>query len=168
MIGCELACRYKQLFHSRIFLVALIVIWAAIFHRFDSLGGYFDNTRGYPSSTSMWVYWPFFEGLFYSLITATYLGTSQLLPQFVDRALAFLGTLSYSFYLNHYIAIQISYKAFKWFDVETAGFWYAFRFVLFGAFPLMVVMSVMTHYLIERPFLLLRRPYLKPLADMPK
>jgi len=32
MINCELACRHKHLFHSRIFLVSLIVIWAAIFH----------------------------------------------------------------------------------------------------------------------------------------
>lgn len=164
MIGCELANRHKQLFSSRILLLGLIVLWLAIFHRFDILGGYFDNKNGYPSSTSVWIYWPFLEGLFYSLITASYLGIDQLLPKFVDKILAWLGTLSYSFYLNHYLAIQISFKAFKWAGVETAGFWNAFSLTLLGAFPLMVIMSVMTYYLIEQPFLLLRKPYLKPFS----
>ena len=165
MIGCELASRHKQLFHSRILLVALIVAWVSIFHVFDSLGGYFDNVNGYPSSTSVWVYWPSLEGGFYALITASYLGAGKLLPQSIDKPLAWLGSLSYSFYLNHYITIQISYKLFKWAGVETAGFWNALVFVILGAFPLMVFVSVITYYLIERPFLLLRKPYLKPLAD---
>jgi peptidoglycan/LPS O-acetylase OafA/YrhL len=165
MICSELALRHKHLFHSSVLLAALILFWVTIFHFFDRAGGFFDNPAHFPnpiSSSFVWVYWPTLEGIFFGLITASYLGVSQFLPQFLDRLLAWLGTLSYSLYLNQNFAIQISAKAFKWAGLETAGFWNALVFGFCATLPLLIIMSAMTYYLVERPFLLLRSRYLCP------
>ncbi len=160
MISGELATRYKQLFHSRALPIALMLIGSALMHWFDSAGGFFDN-GGYPSNSSIWIYWPSIEGCLFSLIIASYLGIPILLPKSVDKVLAKLGTLSYSLYLNQHFAILLSHGLAKQIGIDTTGFWNALGFTFFGVFPLLVAMSMMTYYAIERPFLLLRTPYLK-------
>lgn len=165
MIACELATKHRKLFQSRILFVGLLVAWVVVFHKFDEIGGFFDNTGGYPSSSSVWVYWPFLEGFFYAFITASYLGVSIPLPRFFDKLLAWLGALSYSLYLNQNFAIVITHKFFKAAGWETAGLSNSLIFGALGVFPVLVALSAATYYLIERPFLLLRTPYLKPMAD---
>ena len=78
------------------FLLALVSLWLFIFHQFNRLGGYW-----YPTHREIWVYFPTLEGLFYGLITATYLRTSFAIPRVLNVPAAWLGKISYSLYLNH-------------------------------------------------------------------
>lgn len=165
MIACEVAKRRSDLFTSRFLFASLIVAWIVIFHKFDEMGGYFDNIGGYPTSSSVWVYWPFLEGLFYAFLTASYLSVNIPIPKFFDKSLAFLGALSYSLYLNQHFAILITNKAFSAAGWETTGVFNALIFGALGVLPVLVLMSAMTYYLIERPFLLLRTSYLDSLPD---
>jgi peptidoglycan/LPS O-acetylase OafA/YrhL len=160
MLACELRARYPRFFTSPWILLLLVFTWCAAYHRFDQQGGYFDY-GAYPSEASIWIYLPTLEGLFYGLITAFYLGTVPLLPAMFDRGLAWLGMLSYSLYLNHPMAIQIASKLYKLAGLDSAGFWNATLFGLAAALPILLLMSVGTYYLIELPFLSLRKSYLK-------
>ena len=162
MIACDVANRHKELFRSLLLFGSLIALWILVFHLFDASGGYFDGPGGYPSTSSVWVYWPLLEGLFYGLLTASYLSVRIPIPRRVDYALAWMGALSYSLYLNQATAILIADKAFERMGLETAGFYNALAFGALGVFPILLGISVMTYYLIERPFLLLRKPYLLP------
>lgn len=164
MLACELGTRAPRLFKSPWLLLALVIVWSALYHQFDKLGGYFDYDS-YPSPVSVWIYLPTLEGIFYGLITASYLGTVRLLPTKLDSTVAWLGMLSYSLYLNHPIAIQIVAKAYKWAGWSSAGFYESMVFTLVAVLPLLVAMSAATFYLIEQPFLSLRRPYVKPAAQ---
>jgi peptidoglycan/LPS O-acetylase OafA/YrhL len=165
IIGCELSHRYKKLFKSRLLLIVLIALWVIVFHKFDQAGGFFDNTGGYPSISSVWVYWPFVEGFFYSFITSSYIAVSFSLPNLLDKSLAWLGTVSYSLYLNQHFSILITYKIYKATGLKTTGVNNALMFGIFGVLPVLVAVSAMTYYLIERPFLRLRQPYLRTVDE---
>jgi len=165
MIACEALRKFPNYFKSPLVLITLIAIWSFLYHRFDVLGGYFDN-KGYPSPTSIWVYLPTLEGLFYGMITAAYLGTVSLLPRALDKAAAWLGTLSYSLYLNHPWAIEIGMKVLKALKVDMTNFWTAMTLGFAAVFPILLIMSIGTYYLIEKPFLEMRKKYLKPIAKM--
>lgn len=165
MISCVMLRRHPNYFKSPIVLVTLIIAWSFLYHRFDVLGGYFDN-KGYPSPSSVWIYLPTLEGIFYGAITAAYLGTVHLLPRSIDKAVAWLGMLSYSLYLNHPWAIEIGMKILKPFAVDMSNFWIALTLGMIIVFPILLVMSIGTYYLIEKPFLEMRTKYLKPLRSM--
>jgi peptidoglycan/LPS O-acetylase OafA/YrhL len=165
MIAFEASRKFPKYFKSPIVLLSLIAAWSFLYHKFDAAGGYFDN-NGYPSRSSVWIYLPTLEGLFYGLITAAYLGTVQLLPKAFDKAIAWLGMLSYSLYLNHPWAIEIGMKALKAMDVDTANFWTAMTYGFVVVFAILLIMSIGTYYLIEKPFLQMRSKYLKPIAKV--
>lgn len=166
MLACAALRKFPTYFKSPLVLLALVALWSFLYHRFDVLGGYFDN-HGFPSQASVWVYLPTLEGLFYGLITAAYLGTVQLLPRVLDKAIAWLGMLSYSLYLNHPWAIEVAMKILKRFNVDMTDFWTALILGMATVLPILIVMSVGTYYLIEKPFLSLRTRYLKPVVAQP-
>lgn len=166
MLACAALRKFPTYFKSPLVLLALVALWSFLYHRFDVLGGYFDN-HGFPSQASVWVYLPTLEGLFYDLITAAYLGTVQLLPRVLDKAIAWLGMLSYSLYLNHPWAIEVAMKILKRFNVDMTDFWTALILGMATVLPILIVMSAGTYYLIEKPFLSLRTRYLKPVVAQP-
>ncbi|QOQ77447.1 acyltransferase [Pseudomonas poae] len=166
MLACAALRKFPTYFKSPLVLLALVALWSFLYHRFDVLGGYFDN-HGFPSQASVWVYLPTLEGLFYGLITAAYLGTVQLLPRVLDKAIAWLGMLSYSLYLNHPWAIEVAMKILKRFNVDMTDFWTALILGMATVLPILIVMSAGTYYLIEKPFLSLRTRYLKPVVAQP-
>jgi peptidoglycan/LPS O-acetylase OafA/YrhL len=158
MIGCEVFFRHPRLFRSRIALAGLIAVWALLMHRFNELGGFYNHS-GYPSTSSIWVYFTTLEGFFYSSIAAFYLGIESRMPAALDKFFAWLGTLSFSFYLNHGIVIEIAYKISIAMGFTIIGFWRGLAFALIACIPLVTVVSAATYYLIEKPFLSLRRNY---------
>jgi len=106
------------------------------------------------------------EGLFYGLITAAYMGTIRLLPKTIDKSVAWLGTLSYSLYLNQAWAMEIGIKVLNALNVDMTDFWTAMTIGMAIIFPILLIMSVGTYYLIEKPFLQMRTKYLKPVAKI--
>lgn len=165
MIACDIGRRFPLAFKSPFVLIAIIATWSYIYHRFDALGGYFDN-RGYPSPWSAWIYLPTLEGIFYGLITVSYMGTIRLLPRSLDKAFAWMGMLSYSLYLNHPWAIDIAMKLLQHTGFDMTKFWVAMTVGLGTVLPIVIVMSIGTYYLVEKPFLSLRTRYLEPLPDL--
>jgi peptidoglycan/LPS O-acetylase OafA/YrhL len=159
MIGYVIYRRYHRWLGSPLFLIAVITTWLLIFHWINQNGGYY----GQPESKyfqSMWIVVPTLEGLFYMLITVSYLRLRIRLFRWMDLLLAWLGTLSYSLYLNHETVVGVCFNwaiKYKW-PVGTPL--QVSLYALLAAFPLLVAVSAATYYLIEKPFLGLRRSYL--------
>ena len=159
MIGSELCFRFPRQLGRVPILVLLVAVWLFLYNQFNFLGGFYHLSE-YPSRSPLWVVLPTAEGLFYSLITASYLSLEQALPNVVDRALAWLGTLSYSFYLNHVFVIGICIKLCAESGWIVRGFGQGLAFTFLVALPAVVAVSAVTYRLIEVPFLSMRRPYL--------
>jgi len=161
ILGCELYYRYPKILGRPFSLILLVALWLAVMHAFNLAGGFYNN-GAYPSTSPIWIYFPTLEGLFYGLITAFYLALNLRIPEFVDKSLAWLGSLSFSFYLNHVFVVAIALKFFHALGWDITGFRKALLFAVLVCLPLVVLMSFATYNLIERPFLALRGNYLRP------
>lgn len=158
MVGCELFFRYPRQIGRLPILLLLVTVWLVVFHRFNALGGFYNHTT-YPSTSSIWVYLPTLEGGFYALISASYLALDRVIPKILDRLLSWLGTLSFSFYLNHQFVIAVCLKLCIAAGWNVAGFGQGLFFCFLVVLPCVIAVSAVTYGIIERPFLLLRRTY---------
>jgi peptidoglycan/LPS O-acetylase OafA/YrhL len=138
-------------------LVFVVAVWLLLYHQFNRFGGYYHLPY-----RQVWIFLPTLEGVFYSLITVTYLSAAIRIPAVLDRTAAWLGTISYSLYLNHWELVLVCGR---WAgnlgltpDTPQSVLLLAFAIEL----PLLIAMSAATYYVIERPFLSLRRSYLAP------
>jgi peptidoglycan/LPS O-acetylase OafA/YrhL len=129
--------------------VAVIAV-LAIFHR---LGGW-------PVESPWKIVWPFVEGAVWALFIGGYLTVADRLPGLVSRALAAVGTVSYSIYLLHFLVIeQLVRHRWGW-QPSGNGRVDALLTTACLATPAILAASALTYYVVERPFLSLRGAYL--------
>lgn len=160
MIGFRALRRYGRILGNPASFLGLGFAWLCIYHWFNRLGGYyFSATR--PLGSALWIVLPTLEGLFYSLLTASYLSLPwRGLPQ-MGRLAAWIGSVSYSIYLCHATLVQAAFATAGSLGLRVTT---PLRVVLFSygvAFPLVVACSALTYYVIELPFLRLRHAYLR-------
>ncbi len=115
---------------------------------------------GYPGvSAQIWFFWPTIEALSWGLFALSYMAAVAWLPNVVSRVFAYVGELSFSIYLTHFLVIRMmtSHRLFVRFspDVTISAM---LNTVLF-AVPLTLALSSLTYFLIERPFLQMRKTY---------
>jgi len=159
MMGYVIYRRYHRWLSSPLFFLAVVTAWLYIYHVINQNGGY----TGQPASTyfqAMWIVVPTLEGMFYMLIAASYLRLRIHIFKWIDGSLAWLGSLSYSLYLNHEAVLGAAFNwviKYKW-PIATP-----LQISLYSClvvYPLVVAISAVTYYFIEKPFLSLRRSYL--------
>lgn len=140
--------------------VTAAVLLIAAYAIFNALGGFY-GIRGYPSRSVLWVVWPLLEALCYSAIIRAYVGVK--LPRVLDAPLARVGTWSYSIYLGHFYFVPVIFfvVAARFGMPESFGGRLAWALAVF---PLVVAIGALTYTTIEKPFLALRKGYLKPLG----
>ena len=160
MLGYHLHRRHGRRLGHPLVLAAVTLAWLGIFHQFNRQGGYYDTTM-----PTVWIYLPTLEGAFYALITVSYLNLPITIPRAIDRPLAWLGTISYSFYLNHAVIIDIVVKAAQKRGVVFSTMTPILVMAFGVAFPATVALSALTYTFIEKPFLGLRGHYLRPLPE---
>ncbi|KQT14379.1 acyltransferase family protein [Ramlibacter sp. Leaf400] len=76
----------------------------------------------------------------------------------LSRAAAWLGSISFSFYLAHGLVIGVAFKLCVHFGWKPSGIKDGLLFAML-CLPLTTAVSAVTYYLIELPFLSLRRNY---------
>ena len=137
--------------------VVAVVAALAIFHR---LGGW-------PVESPWKIVWPPIEGAAWALFIGGYLTVADRLPALASRALAAVGTVSYSIYLLHFVVIeQLIRHRWGW---RPTGHDHVDALLTTAclATPIILASSALTYLVVERPFLRLRGPYLGDVGHEP-
>ena len=136
--------------------LAAFGIWSALAWQAREASFFLSQTRQFA-----WLWWGSLEAILWSLLMICYLGARLPWPSWLDRALCQGGRWSYSLYLWHCMVIFLI--------GHYAGYWMPFKDSLANAalnmalcFPLSLAIAALSYHTIEKPFLGLRAPYLKP------
>lgn len=147
-------------------LIAAALLTAGYYDWFNETGGYY-NRGGYPSPSALWIYMPTIEGVLWSSVIALYCVAASGWNHAVSRMLSYLGTISYSMYMIHYLtlpAITALLKDFEPLQLLGGPFVNQSLIVIVIYYPVTLLLSAICYETIERPFLAARSPYLVPSA----
>jgi peptidoglycan/LPS O-acetylase OafA/YrhL len=175
LIGMTLGLIFDKvkghLSHPLYLVLSFLSLMAAASY-FHGFGGLLVSNNSY-----VWIYWPILEGLAAGGLIVAYNASSFRFPKLISKWLAFAGSLSFSMYVLHYFFLRTS----GWFMLLvcfpnknvaplmplitqlrihpfSAALFYGALIVL----PLTVVASILTYFVIEKPFLELRSSYTRP------
>lgn len=161
MLAAVLYLRWqgRETLFRALFCLALpgtvLLLWA-----FHSIGG------GFNSEANWKVLWTTVEGGAWGAIILGYVGMRPKLPATVSRAVVLIGEMSFSIYLLHRVVLSVLLTR-PWTTPRPFGRWDLD--VLFDtaclAVPLTLAVSAVTFRVVERPFLSLRRTYVR--AEVP-
>lgn len=121
----------------------------------------FNQLGGYPNPALWKVLWPIAEALAWAPLLLVYTCFAERLPRWLGTPLAGIGAISYSIYLLHNACI-----------IGMPRLWYpqlspdlnshALLYTLYAVLPVLIALSALSYYVVERPFLALRVSYLRP------
>jgi peptidoglycan/LPS O-acetylase OafA/YrhL len=118
----------------------------------------FNAISGATSNHVIWIFWPTLEALSWALFLISYLNIAHQLNIFIKDLFNYLGRISYSIYLIHFIIISyfIEYNLlFKFFNINPIL--NAILNTLIFVIPVTILVSSLTYKLIELPFLNLKK-----------
>ncbi|MBZ5578995.1 MAG: acyltransferase [Acidobacteriia bacterium] len=120
----------------------------------------FHRSGGYPAQQEWRVAWPTIEAVVWTAFVAAYLGFVRYVPLILDIVLRFLGRISYSIYLVHAIVVWIFARKGWYFTIPALSVSAnIFLTAVVGVLPVVVLVSTLTYYTIEQPFLSMRKRY---------
>ncbi|MFM9914933.1 MAG: acyltransferase family protein [Rhizobacter sp.] len=157
-------------FHCRN-LIPGLRYWAAaaagtlihLYWWFDQRGGFFLHP-GFPSPSLVWVLLPTCEGLLFAILIAWYDQSFRFKSGLMSSLLATIGEYSYSLYLLHFFFV---FDVAAWIQshvLDITNFYVAFP-VSMAVLILALPLGYLSHRFIERPFLMLRRPYIRASSE---
>ena len=156
-----LATQWRGRLANRHLLAAsLFVAFAMFYWRFDLHGGFY-GTRG----SSMWVWLPTLEGLVYAALVGWYDSSFKLPATRLSGLVAKIGAYSYSIYLLHFFVVFGAARLIHERVMPLNNFYVAAGWSLATFVGVMLPIGHLSHHLIERPFLKLRRSYLAPIPS---
>jgi len=156
MVVARLYLRQRTICQNPLWLLAAGLLLVVAVHAFNRIDGFTNFNH------PIWVIWTTCEGAFWGLFLIAYVNCRWSWPRPIEDWLARLGTISFSMYVMHNFVIAAVSPI-----VGVVGFSSktALNVVLTGvtfALPAVVVVSAVTYFLIERPFLRYRRSYVRP------
>ena len=123
-------------------------------------GGYLgDFGQPWSGKHRIWVFMPALEGVCYATVIFGYITThvhfQNVIARWAGRVLAYLGKISYSIYINQFLVlIFITHLPFHWSPPAT---WNQGALkTTFIIFPILILCSTVTYYIIEEPFMSIR------------
>lgn len=133
--------------------VALAAVIAALYA--------FNAAGGWPLTAAWKTAWPTLEGVLWAAFLVGYVDFVKDTGARWSRVLAWIGGISYSMYLTHYMVISTLIK-YGW-RIEFSGRVVvdALLDTLLLALPITLLMSALTYRFVELPFLRLRGRYLR-------
>jgi len=153
-----LGYHFRALFvgrHRRAMVVLLA--FTGFYYYYDLLGGFYLNPS-YPSPHSLWIYMPAVEGVSYAALIAWYDGSFKHSEGRISKAIALIGTCSYSIYLFHFFIVYRLSTRIHENVVDLSNIYVAFALLPF-AFLLMVPVGYASFRWLEKPFLRFRTRY---------
>lgn len=145
---------------ARSILVGFLLFYAAL----DADGG--SRAGDMTASPGLWIVLPTMEGAAYAILIAWVDARGRALGGIAGRWAAKAGTWSYSIYLLHaFVVFRAPFWIERWVmpidNFYIALFWTILCFILF------LPVAWLGHTVVERPFLSLRRSYLREPAGLP-
>ena len=138
-------------------LTGAFLSFAVFWHVFNVMGGMF-NLGGYPSPSALWIVLPAIQGFSFGAMISGYERLSFSMPAFLDNALAKVGEVSYSIYLVQFIVYPTIAKYCGVAGFDLGNFSVALA-LTFATFPIIVLLSIVSYHVIEKPFLRWREAY---------
>ena len=173
LIGMILGFAYPRLAnyvkHPALLVLAGVATTAALSF-FHAKGGFFNTGNG-----SIWIVWTTIEAILWGSVILTYCASSMRIAPAFSKSLSFLGTLSFSLYVNHYfLANMIPGKVIPFFEKLASGhgflaealksilaldYWACVLLTPALVLPATILVSLVTYYAIEKPFMDMRVKY---------
>lgn len=135
----------------------LIYAWIFFFEKITGGGYYADGAE----FRAVWIVSPTLEAIVWSTFVLAYLQHPWKMPASVDRSLAFLGATSFSIYTWHWPLLKLIDK-----HPQIAAFHTWIQNFMFIIFPVVMMISIFSYYVIELPFLSARRTYVSQPREM--
>lgn len=117
----------------------------------------FNRLGGWERITPWKIYWNTFEGILFAAFIVAYQAFENHFHRIYNAILSFIGNISYSIYLLH-IPI-IGYYSHKFFFQATDNYFHNAMINALVVIPIVLIISLLSFIAVERPFLLLRKPY---------
>ena len=145
-----------------IFFIFMSIFFLFFMDHFNRNGGYYALPKNSSIYNIDWSVINLISGLFYGSLILLYVDKKFANDGIISKAFAFGGTISYSIYLNHFFAIYVINFVRSSFLGE-ANLSITQAFLLYGCVALLLtlVLSTATFFIIEKPFLKMRIPYVK-------
>ena len=157
------AYHFRGFMTRKHWLMALVaVLFCGFYWQFDRLGGYYEYPPN-PAVRPWWIFVTTVEGLAYACLVAWYDQSFTASTAKWSRLLAQIGSYSYSIYLLHFFFVGPAAHLIHDHIMPISNFYLACLWSLL-CFLLMVPLGYLSFRFVESPFLVLRKPYLKPRA----
>jgi peptidoglycan/LPS O-acetylase OafA/YrhL len=161
ILGMILARAGNVLTGKNGFAATIAICFIISINSFDGMGGIHSAA----DLSSLWVWWPSFEGLSFAILIAWYDRSFNMPNTGLSQMIARIGQWSYSIYLLHFFFV---WKFVGWIDRSIFAvdrFDQVLALTLI-AFPLMLIPAAFSYRFIEHPFLKRRIKYLS-MAEVP-
>ncbi|MBB2887389.1 MULTISPECIES: acyltransferase [Pseudomonas] len=155
MAAAYLAKKYiskKQI--STSWLIAAIAVSASIISIFCGLKGLIGMDQSW-----LMAFWPSTEAVMWAILIVSYSHARIRIPEALDVSLARLGQLSFSMYCMHYVVIPFTNSHFAGLGGARGGVADILMQTAFLTVPAIIIFSMLTYGVIEKPFLSLKTKY---------
>jgi len=109
-------------------------------------------------------FWPLIEALMWAILIVSYSNARMRIPESIDVSLARLGQLSFSMYCMHYVIIPFTNSHFAKFGLNNS-FHETIAQTALLTIPAIVMFSMLTYGVIEKPFFSLKSRYVKKQSE---
>ena len=147
---------------STVWLVAAVASAAIVI-------SFFCGQQGLIGVDQSWVmaFWPSIEAIMWAALIVSYSHARVRIPESIDVSLARLGQLSFSMYCMHYVIIPFTNTHFIRIGQTPGGLADVISQTAFLTVPAIVVFSMLTYGVIEKPFFTLKKKYAAPPSPAP-
>ncbi|MBB4000985.1 acyltransferase family protein [Aurantimonas endophytica] len=145
---------------SVVVLVAAGTSLVGVYHWLNIHGGFYGDA---PDQGGVWVYLPTVTAALWACVVGSYTLLAQRLFGPISRALGYIGAISYSTYMLHFLTVPMcnylygEYVGFQFSEVPIRQMGLT---LLTFHYPVTLLVSAVSYELIEKAFLRKRVPYL--------
>jgi peptidoglycan/LPS O-acetylase OafA/YrhL len=152
-----LSYRYRNYIKNRKKELLLATIFFLVFfYNFEKNGGFYDSGI----NTAIWIILPSIQGFFYAFLISFYDNNNfKFLKTKKSFFLAKIGLFSYSIYLWHFIFVFEMPKLINNHVINIDNLYLVLIFSL-PCFILITLLSGISYYIVEKPWLRLRKKYI--------
>ncbi|PTC17379.1 hypothetical protein C0J26_26115 [Pseudomonas baetica] len=124
----------------------------------------FCGQKGLIGIDQSWLmaFWPSIEAVMWATLIVSYSHARIRIPEAINVSLARLGQLSFSMYCMHYVVIPFTNSQFVRIGQAPGGLADVLAQTAFLTVPAIVIFSMLTYGIIEKPFFTLKKKYAMP------